>query len=160
MYLPVALVRAGNRYEDVGYVFAVAAAITGIGMLALGGRIERAGRKGLMSLSLGGMAAGLVLLPFSLRLALIAVVAGLISLGRSVGLTSARSHAADTSSASDRATALGVYELFFSAGKVAGAIVTGYLLDELGGLTPLLIAAGVIAVWAAIARRRTSPQSV
>jgi len=152
VYVPVALVHAGHRYQDAGYVFAISAALTGLGMLVAATWIDRLDRRLALSVSGAGMTVGLLLLPLATGVGSLGVVAGIISLARSLGLVTARSHAADTTRSADRATGLGTYELFFSGGKVAGSLAAGILIDSLDRAAPLVVAAFVVTASVVTAR--------
>jgi MFS family permease len=157
IYVPVSLVRDGHRYQDAGYVFAIGAAVTGAGLLALAGPMERLGRSTGMSVSCGAMALGVLLLPASTGLAMLGGVVGLITLGRSAAIAIARAHAADTTSTGNRATGLGVYELFFGGARVAGGLITGTLLQASGRLAPLVLGTVIVACWVTVTLGRRGP---
>jgi len=117
---------------EIGLIFAISPIITIIGIGPMGRIADRVGRGFSILIGLVLIALSFILLPFANSVLFLGVLTGLLSLGRTAGLVSTRAFAADSIPKRVRGTGLGLFEMVFSAGKVAGPLLAGLLKDSLG----------------------------
>lgn len=129
--IPLYAIDLGYDIFKIGAIFTISSIITMIGIMPLGNFADKAGRKKVLILSFAIIGSSLLLLQFFTEFFFIGLLVGLLSLGRTAGLMGVRAFASDISSHSSRATSLSVIELTLSIGRIAGALLAGFLKDSI-----------------------------
>lgn len=130
--LPIYYATAGLSVADIGLLAAIYPAVWGLGQLVTGALSDRRGRKGLI---VGGMllqAAALSLMATAGGFAPWAVAAVLLGVGTAMVYPTLLAVIGDVAHPTWRASAVGVYRLWRDAGFAVGALLTGFIADELG----------------------------
>ena len=130
--LPIYYATAGLSVADIGLLAAIYPAVWGLGQLVTGALSDRRGRKGLI---FGGMllqAAALSLIATARGFAPWAVAAVLLGVGTAMVYPTLLAVIGDVAHPTWRASAVGVYRLWRDAGFAVGALLTGFIADELG----------------------------
>ena len=130
--LPIYYATAGLSVADIGLLAAIYPAVWGLGQLVTGALSDRRGRKGLI---VGGMllqAAALSLMATGRGFAPWAVAAVLLGVGTAMVYPTLLAVIGDVAHPTWRASAVGVYRLWRDAGFAVGALLTGFIADELG----------------------------
>lgn len=129
LLIPLYVIDVGLDLFAVGIIFTASALITALGIIPFGKISDKYGRKIplVAAFTLTGLA--FYLLPQTTSLIFIAILTGILSLGRTVGLTNTRAFAADITTTSTRATGLAMFELTFSLGRFIGPLASGLFLD-------------------------------
>jgi len=128
--VPLHAVDLGFDIFKVGIIFTISSVITMIGIIPLGNFADKIGRKILFILSFLMIAVSFFLFLYTKDLWIIGILTGIISLGRTAGLTGVRAIASDISSPTTRATSLAIVESALSFGRIIGAVATGLLKDR------------------------------
>ncbi len=129
--VPLHAVDLGFDIFKVGIIFTISSVITMIGIIPLGNFADKIGRKILFILSFLMIAVSFFLFLYTKDLWVIGILTGIISLGRTAGLTGVRAIASDISSPTTRATSLAIVESALSFGRIIGAVATGLLKDRI-----------------------------
>jgi MFS family permease len=153
-FTPVYAERLGATRIDLGTLTAVMQLTYTVAALY---SAALATRLGLRHVMVGGtvmQAVGALVVPFSGNLWLIAVSQVLVGTGRGISYPLLMGLSIQAVAASDRATAMGVFQAMYALGMWAGPATTGFLGDALG-LSSVFIVAGVVTlagVWIVMAK--------
>jgi ACDE family multidrug resistance protein len=129
--VPLYAVDLGFDLLMIGVIFMVSSIITMAGIVPFGHLADRIGRKPIIIIALLMMGVSFLLLEFLNSLVMLAVLTGILSLGRTAGLMGARAFASDITGAEIRATSFALVELCLSLGRICGAIAAGLLKDAI-----------------------------
>lgn len=129
--IPLYAVDLGYDIFKIGAIFTISSIVTMIGIIPLGNFADKAGRKKVLILSFAMIGSSFILLRFFTGFLSISLLVGLLSLGRTAGLMGVRAFASDISSHSSRATSLSAIESILSIGRIAGALLAGFLKDSM-----------------------------
>ncbi|MFZ2969845.1 MAG: MFS transporter [Minisyncoccia bacterium] len=129
--IPLYAVDLGYDIFKIGAIFTISSIVTMIGIIPLGNFADKAGRKKVLILSFAMIGSSFILLRFFTGFLSISLLVGLLSLGRTAGLMGVRAFASDISSHGSRATSLSAIESILSIGRIAGALLAGFLKDSM-----------------------------
>lgn len=129
--IPLYAVDLGYDIFKIGAIFTISSIVTMIGIIPLGNFADKAGRKKVLILSFAMIGSSFILLRFFTGFISISLLVGLLSLGRTAGLMGVRAFASDISSHGSRATSLSAIESILSIGRIAGALLAGFLKDSM-----------------------------
>lgn len=148
--IPLHAINLGMGAVEVGAIYTISAFITVIFIVPLGKIISRIGNKIGIFIGVLLVLVSLVLfLKFNSFIAL-ALLTGLLSLGRNIGYIGTRAFAAESMPLTWRATAFSIQQLFFSTGLVIGPLFSGFWIQKentLGLFSILLILTAIFAVF-------------
>jgi MFS family permease len=140
--VPLVLTQAGLSIERIGVVAAVYPGVWGLGQLVTGRMSDRWGRKGVIVAGMWIQAAGIAVFTAGAAFWLWVTGAVLLGVGTALVYPALLAAVSDVAHPDWRATALGVYRLWRDSGYVAGALLTGVLVDRFGyGATIWVVAA-------------------
>ena len=140
--LPVYLAQSGVGLVEISWVAAIYPAVWGFGQLGTGAWSDRIGRRPLIVWGMALQAVALAGFASSGGMAVWLAAAVLLGLGTAAVYPTLIAQVSDAVSATDRATAVGVYRLWRDLGYVVGAILAGVVADRLG----YAAAIGVVAM--------------
>jgi MFS family permease len=129
--IPLYAADLGFDLLGVGAIFMGSSIITLIGLGPFSGLADKVGRKTILIFSFILVGLSFLLLGFLTSIIFLAVLTGLLSLGRTTSLTGIRAFASDISESNVRATSLAIVEMGISVGRIVGAVLAGLLKDLL-----------------------------
>ncbi|MCD6414203.1 MAG: MFS transporter [Candidatus Diapherotrites archaeon] len=144
--VPLRAVDLGMGVLDVGVIFSVSAVITMIGVIPGSSISDRFGRGMGLVLGFSLVAVAFALMVSATSLVALAVLTGLLSLGRSIALATNRAFASDIIHEKFRATGLSAVDALFLFGRVVGPLAAGLLKDAIHFQDAVLFFGSVTAV--------------
>jgi MFS family permease len=138
---PIMFAHGGLNVREIGVLTAIYPATWGLAQIFTGGVSDRVGRRPLI---VGGMllqGVSLTVYALSSGFATWLAAAVLLGLGTAAVYPTLIAHVSDSVTPSDRATGVGVYRFWRDLGYVAGALMTGVLVDLFG----FALAIGIVA---------------
>ena len=140
----------GYSLLQIGLIFTISSIITALGLLPFGKLSDKAGRGFALLSGIGLIIVSYLLLGFTTAFLGIALLTGILSLGRTVGLTTTRAFASDITTKESRATGISLFEITFSLGRVVGPVTGGLLKDFFAIKTTFAIIISISVVAALI----------
>ncbi|MBI4181516.1 MAG: MFS transporter [Candidatus Aenigmarchaeota archaeon] len=129
--IPLYATSLGMDIAQVGMLFAGAAILTVVSMLLLGSRMDRWGERRSLAVMVLCMGLPFLFLPFARDLVSLAILAGISSVGRAAGLNIARAFIARRVGPAESATGMGACDTLQYAGRVAGPLAAGAVIEIL-----------------------------
>ena len=140
--MPAIVSRVGGGGAAYGLLASIAALAQLLASPLWGGLADRVGRKPVLAVGLGGLAASLAAFAYADTLALLVASRAVTGLLSAAVLPAALASASDASGEGERLGVIGRLMALFALGAIAGPGIGG-LLGEIGHRAPLLIGAGI-----------------
>lgn len=143
---PLFYAAAKLSLEQIAWLAAIYPAVWGIGQLFTGALSDRIGRKWLVAAGMWIQAAGIASIAASSSFVWFACGAVLLGAGTAMVYPTLLAAIGDVAHASWRASAVGVYRLWRDLGYAVGALLAGFVADQLGVAAAIWIVAAMTGV--------------
>lgn len=157
---PLYFAASGYTVDEIGLLAALYPAVWGLAQLGTGALSDRLGRKPLIVSGMLVQAFGIGLMMVGDSYTILAAAMILLGLGTALVYPTLLAAIGDIAHPAWRASSVGVYRLWRDGGYVAGALLAGFLADQLGvlwAITMIGILTAFSGVVSALVMRETLP---
>lgn len=142
--LPLYATSLGMTIYEVGILFGISSAISFVGFLYLGRKLDKMKKETSLTFSIILMSAPFFLFALFQDIITLAILSGVFTLGRAGGLNIARAFMSDNTAASSRAGSMAFVDTLLFIGRIVGPIFGGLVIDFIN-IPFLFFTSGIIS---------------